>query len=45
MSAPTDLAAHWAFWGWLVLISIVDFVVLREYYFNYPQWAKKHSVP
>jgi magnesium-transporting ATPase (P-type) len=45
--SPTDksaVTADYVFLGALVVISAIDLVVLRDYYFSFEKWAETNSV-
>jgi hypothetical protein len=35
--------AHWCFLGVLVLVSLLDFYLLREYFFYFERWKEQHG--
>lgn len=40
---PNATLAHWCFLGVLLLVSLVDFYLLREYFFYFERWKEQHG--
>jgi hypothetical protein len=45
LTDETAEAAHWSFLAVLSALSLLDFALLHEYYFDSEKWREKNSVP